>query len=190
MRQSRLLQSFLSFGFIAGFAVLVWAAILQPAAAWKTRQFDQRQASATKVATLKGSLARLAAEEASLGTDTDNASLWPAGQLGEATARVQSAISASATQNAVDLHSITPTQGTALAIARTVSFRLEAEASLDAFSAFLLDLEFHTPALLVESADLRLLSRPTGQGAQPLIFVQMEIIAPVRLNNTSGEVSQ
>lgn len=179
MKLRRALQSFLALAGLAGLAALVWLAILEPAAAWKATQFRERDATAEKIAALRDSISRLKAERAGLDAGTDDGIIWPARQMGEATARVQSEISAAASANGVSLRSITPTDSGSLPVARTVSFRIEAEARLDALRDFLVALEFNSPALLIDRATLRRVSRVDDDGAQPLLFAQIEITAPV-----------
>ena len=108
--------------------------------------------------------------------------LWRAAQTGEATARIQSQLSKIASERGVSLRSISPTRARDLNLAQAAGFRLEMEASLDQLVQFLQAIEYHSPALLVEKASLRRLNKLNSNQPQPLIFAQIEISAPVVLD--------
>lgn len=171
---------------LTGFAGLIWAALLAPAADWQTAQLREREALTTKVTALRATLSRLENEQEQLDQKGDDSGLWPPAPQGQSTARIQSAISASAERSGLAIRSISPTDGQTLALAQMVSFLIEADGPLDAFHAFFADLDGQNPALLIDNATLRLFDRPAPDGTAPvlpLLFAQIQISAPVALAN-------
>lgn len=166
---------------IAGFGMLAWFAALRPAYDWKSNSIAQLSASQTENAKLITSLSRLNAERAQLSGDSSLAIIWSAKRLGEATALVQSEISNLAATHGIILRSVTPVSSKDMPFTSAIGFRIEGEATLDKVTKFLVSLESNTPALIIERAVLRRLNRPGRTAAQPGIFVQLNMIAPVML---------
>jgi len=161
--------------------------VIRPAADWKSEIIARRDAARIEDAKLTASVAKLKTELAALSDNHTDLLAWPAGQIGEATARVQSEISAIASRNGVAVRSVTPNIKSTDDIGTAVSFRVEAEASLDALVAFEIELDFHQPVFLVEQAVLRRLNRTGAEIGQPVVFVQWDILAPVALS-TEGNL--
>lgn len=169
---------------LTGFAGLIWAALLAPAADWQAAQLRERDSLTSKVTALRATLSRLENEQEQLDQKGDDSGLWPPAPQGQSTARIQSAISASAERAGLAIRSISPTDGQTLALAQMVSFLIEADGPLDAFHAFFADLDGQNPALLIDNATLRLFDRPAPDGAGPalpMLFAQIQISAPVAL---------
>ena len=161
--------------------VLVWLAIISPARQWKMHALDQLSASQSEYTRLTASLQRLKAEQAQLSGNATLDTVWKAKRMGQATALVQSEISNIAAKHGVTLRSVTPMSAKDLPFTSGISFRVEGEATLDKLAAFLIELEGSTPALLVERAVLRRLNRPGRTAPQPDVFIQLNLIAPVAL---------
>ena len=179
---SRITSRLFAVFILLGLGVLIWFAILRPANEWQADAFTTLSASQSENTRLNASLSRLKAEQAQLSGDTSLAIIWTAKQMGEATALVQSKISKLAAKHGVTLRSVTPVSGKNLPFASAIGFRIEGEATLDKLAAFLVDLESNSPALLIERAALRRLTRPGRTAAQPSIFVQLNLIAPAILD--------
>jgi hypothetical protein len=107
--------------------------------------------------------------------------LWRASQTGQATALIQSKLAKLATTHGSNLRSIGPTRSRDLNLAQTSGFRLEMEVGLDQLVLFLRAVEHHSPVLIIEKASLRRLNKLNKDQAQPLIFAQIEVSAPVVL---------
>lgn len=178
-------SSIISRGFalfiVAGLGVLVWFAILRPAYDWKNDTLAQLAASQSENAILISSISKLNAERAQLSGDTSLAIIWSAKRMGEATALVQSEISNLAAEHGIMLRSVTPVPSKNIPFTNAIGFRIEGEATLDKLVPFLVAIEAYTPALIIENATLRRLSRPGRTAAQPDVFVQLNLIAPVEL---------
>lgn len=167
---------------LAALAGLVWLTVLAPAHQWKTRALDGLAASQMEYTRLTASLQRLKVERAQLSKGNSLDIIWKAKRMGEATALVQSEISNLAAKHGVMLRSVTPMSAKDLPFTSGIGFRVEGEATLDKLTAFLIELEGSTPALLVERAVLRRLTRPGRTAPQPDVFVQLNLIAPVTLD--------
>lgn len=167
---------------IAGLGVLLWFAILRPVNGWKNDAVAELSASQLEKFKLGGSLSRLNAERSQLSGDTSLAIIWSAKRMGEATALVQSEISDLAAKHGIVLRSVTPVSNKDLPFTSAIGFRIEGEATLDKLATFLVALEANTPALIIEHAILRRLSRPGRTAVQPDVFVQLNLIAPVVLD--------
>ncbi|MHA3915831.1 type II secretion system protein GspM [Halovulum sp. GXIMD14793] len=112
--------------------------------------------------------------------------VWSAEQSGALTAAIQAQVGEIAARHGIQLRSITPTGTRELPSATGTRLRVEGEASLDALSMFLQELEFHQPVLMVEQAILRRLNRPGRLIEQPLLFMQIELVAPSRVLGDAG----
>lgn len=167
---------------LTGLGVLIWLAVLQPAYNWKTNAIAELSASQLENTKLIASLSRLKAERAQLSGDTSLAIIWKAKRMGEATALVQSEISNLAAEHGITLRSVTPVPSRDIPFTSAIGFRIEGEATLDRLTSFLIALEASTPALIIERAVLRRLTRPGRTAAQPDVFVQLNLIAPVALD--------
>lgn len=172
----------LSLLIIAGLGALIWFVILRPAQDWKNDAIAQLSASQSENTKLVASLSRLNAKRAQLPGDTSLAIIWSAKRMGEATALVQSEISKLAAKHSIFLRSVTPVSSRDIPFTSAIGFRIEGEATLDELATFLIALEAYTPALIIENAILRRLTRPGRTAAQPDIFVQLNLIAPVVLD--------
>lgn len=109
--------------------------------------------------------------------------LWKAKQAGEMTAKIQAELGKLATQEGISLRSIIPTVSKDFSQIETTGLRIEAEADLSQFKDFILTLEQHEPALFIERAILRRINRPGISSEQPLIFFQIDILAPVKIGD-------
>ncbi|MCW3783543.1 type II secretion system protein GspM [Defluviimonas salinarum] len=154
--------------------------------------FDWRRSIETELATagaeykrLSESLDALTVRKRRLTETGGQLALWQARQTGEATARVQSVVTELARASGANLRALGPGPSHEFGLVQAVSLRLESEATLDQLSALLQKLEFHAPPLLVETATLRRLNRPGHATEQPLLFVQIDILAPVNLSEES-----
>ncbi|WP_457645941.1 type II secretion system protein GspM [Profundibacter sp.] len=170
---------------LSGFIILgglIWFAILLPASEWKAKAFSELAQSRAEQSKLSESLARLKVERAQLSGDTALDIIWKAKRMGEATALVQSEISNIAAKHGVSIRSITPVPAKEIPFANSIGFRIEGETTLDKLTTFLVDLEANSPALAIERAVLRRLTRPGRTAPQPDVFLQLNLIAPVELD--------
>jgi len=181
-RTRRLLSALAGPAVLVAIAALVWTALLRPAQVWQTQSLQARTDAMQGIERLTRNIAALQAERAGLSDDGALGTVWTAQQMGEATARIQSSLSALAAARGVSLRSVSPTSQRDLSLANAAGFRLELEAGLDQLTGFLTDIEYHTPVLLVERASLRRLNKAgSGQRTQPLVFAQIDLLAPVTL---------
>jgi hypothetical protein len=169
-------------------ALALWFAVLLPLAGWKAQQRTDLADAVDEQARLTRSIAALQAEKTILSGNGDVGFLWRSAQLGTANAEVQSAISDLAAKSGISLRSITPlppSDGQAQS-GTTVAFRIESEAALDALKQFLSTLEYNDRALVVRSGSLRRLARPEGEQPMPVVFFQLDVIAPVTLEGSAS----
>lgn len=162
-------------------ASMAWITGIQPAfdAVRKTsEELHQKQVQKSR---LTASIASLEHEIKDLTGGELEGVVWKAEQSGELTAQIQARLGDMASSNGVNLRSITPTGTREMPSTHATVLRVEGEATLDQLTAFLQELEFHTPVLMVERATLRRLNRPGQNLAQPLVFVQLEVLAPSRI---------
>lgn len=181
MRVANLRAHLLFVVIILGVISLIWLAILQPLATWRAETASRLKDTRAESLRIQQSLLSLTQERNSLALGGTEGLVWAAPQLGEATALVQARVSELAKKNGLSLRSITPLSKRDSVSANSVGFRLELEAPLDRLTAFLVDLEYNSPALAVEQSDIRRLIRPGPDQGQPALFVQLDILAPVVL---------
>ena len=167
---------------LAAGGALIWFAAVVPLQEWRQSALNSRERALEGFQQLQDRIAALKAERAILSESGELGVLWRASQTGEATALVQSHLSQLATGSGVSLRSISPTRARDMTLAQASAFRLEMEAPLDKVASFLRDVENNEPALLVEKASLRRSNRPNSEQAQPLVFVQLEVLAPAQID--------
>lgn len=159
----------------------VWILALQPVfehvhqtTAELGHKRQQRSQLTTNIATLEREIEELSGGELT-------GVIWRSEQIGELTAQIQASIGDMALTNGLKLRSITPAGNRELPSTDATAMRVEGEATLDQLSNFLQELEFHEPVLMVDRAVLRRLNRPGRNPEQPLIFVQLQVLAPSRI---------
>ena len=179
---SHILSRIIAMLALAVLAVLIWLAVISPMYEWKKHVSENLTANQTENARLNASLSRLRTEKAQLSGDSSLDTVWKGKRIGEATALVQSEISNLAAKNGVMLRSIAPISAKGMPFANGIGFRVEGEATLDKLTSFLIDLEGNTPALVIERAVVRRLNRPGRTASQPDVFVQLNLVAPVALD--------
>lgn len=178
MARARLLDGFMALAFLGVVALLIWLAVAQPLQTWRKAQLDARADAIAETQKLQSSIATLRAERNRYDVDGQLDILWQAERSGAATAMIQSEISRMAREQGVSLRAISPARQRDLSLADAVGIRIELEAALDQLSDFLRVVEYHSPALLIERATLRRLSKPGSALAQPLVFAQIDLAAP------------
>lgn len=157
--------------------VALWFGALAPAQAWKDNQYAALSDAQERSAQLIERLEALRDEAAAMSAATDFDGVWTAASPGEATARVQANLSDIARRNGISFRAITPLRSEAIPLKNAVTFRVEAEASLDRLVAFLREAEYTSPVLVFEKGSVRRLSRPGPTSEQPVVFFQFDIMA-------------
>ncbi|MCU0910461.1 MAG: type II secretion system protein GspM [Rhodobacteraceae bacterium] len=169
----------LALGIAAAAAALLTLGVVLPLAEWRARTLAAAEAARDEAERLASAIGRMRTERAQLSGSGIDAVVWPGERLGEVTARVQGRISELAVGHGLQLRSIAPTGTRPLPLTQGVGFRIESETTLDRLTEFLREVEHHAPALTVERATLRRLARPGEEPPQPVLFVQIDILAPV-----------
>lgn len=162
-------------------AVAIWAIIVRPAQTWKHSNAAAFAHAHEQAARLSDRLQSLRLEAAAMSAITEFDGVWMAENGGEATARVQAALSDLARQNGISLRAITPLRTEAIPLKSAVFFRIEAEAPLDHLVGFLRAAEYNTPVLVFEKGSIRRLSKPGLLTEQPVVFFQFDIMAAFEL---------
>lgn len=157
--------------------------VFRPVLIWRDTAFSQLESAIQEREHLQQTLARLSQERAALREVDLSSQLWIASQPGAATARVQSRLSELAAQNGLSLRSVTPVGERELPATRAIGIRLEMEATLDRLVSLLLAAEYHQPSLIIETATLRRLTRSEASSRQPTLFLQLQIVAPIRIED-------
>ena len=174
---SRRLRSLVLLVALCGAGVTLWFTVLAPAQAWKGAQSTALSDAQERAAQLIGRLETLRNEAAAMSASTDFDGVWAAASPGEATARVQASLSDIARRNGISFRAITPLRADAIPLKNAVTFRVEAEASLDRLIAFLREAEYTSPVLVFEKGSIRRLSRPGPPSEQPIVFFQFDVMA-------------
>ncbi|WP_268745986.1 type II secretion system protein GspM [Ruegeria halocynthiae] len=161
--------------------------IIAPLSSWKVTGLDARSQALDEIQRTQATIDRLKQQNSRISQNEEEDFLWRAEQIGAVTAQIQTALSASAASNGVSLRSITPLKTKRMASVEAAGFRLEFEATLDQVLGFLQQIEYSSPALLVEKASLRQLSRPGSDQTQPILNGQLELIAPFHVGEAVAE---
>ena len=176
-------ERFIGYALVLALAGLVWIALISPLSSWRSDSLLQHEAATREHSKMLTSTRRLQSEVEFFSQSGSQAYIWQAEQSGEATAKIQSELNNLATKSGITLRSISPAAAKQLPFTTGTTFRLEGEATLDQILSFVLSIEFNEPALLTERASLRRLIRPGRTSEQPLMFFQLDIIAPVLIGN-------
>ena len=184
---SRPLDAAIAVAILLGLGALAWAAVGAPLADWRARALAERPRVIAQIGELQARIADLRADRDRLAGGGELDVLWRAAQTGEATARLQSELSRLASDRGVSLRSISPMRTRDLTLAQAAGFRLEMEAALDQLASFLRDVEYHSPALVVDRASLGRLDKAGPAQPQPLLFAQVEISGTVVLTGEPGQ---
>ncbi len=166
-------------GFILIVTIAFGAFLLSGISSWRGNVFDLSASLTSERHRLEQSVARLSNEKNAFQTDDVSRLLWEARQTAEATAKIQSGINNIAGNAGIKMRSIAPIQNNHQDSFASISFRLEFEANLVLLVPFLKELEYSQPAVVVTSAHIRRLARPTTTSTHPDIFVQLEVTAPI-----------
>ncbi len=153
---------------------------------WRASTLASRASVAGERTRLAASVARLEAEKQMFVLDDLTGLIWEGLQSAEVTAKVQSALNDTARQNGIVMRSIAPANQRGQA-ADVLGFRLEFEASLPQLVAFLKEIEFGRPPIIITRANMRRLVRANQEEAQPVLFVQIDVNAPVLRDDEVGE---
>lgn len=165
---------------LAVVAGATWLVIIQPISAWANVQITERDTLKEQNLRLRQTVQRLDRERNSFElTDTGNL-IWESHQVGQTTARIQQVINETATGQGIRMRSVAPGRSTISDIAEAIGFRLEFDAHLDQLTAFLRTIETNEPLLIVAQTKLRRLARQNSENTQPLVFVQMDVVAPIQ----------
>ncbi|MES0863750.1 type II secretion system protein GspM [Ruegeria sp. SCPT10] len=187
MLRRRYINATGAFAACAAIAVLVCFSIVAPLNAWKARGLEMRNQALSEIDRTQATIDRLKQQSEILAQNENQEFLWRAEQIGAVTAKIQTVVTASAANNGVSLRSITPLKAKRIATVDAASFRLEFEASLDQVTGFLKEIEYATPALLVEKAQFRQFRKPADDRSQPVLNAQLELIAPIYLEEVVAE---
>lgn len=167
--------------FLCLFAIALWFTLGAPLTRWKAEQINARVTAENALYAMHARRDNLATEITNVEQHDLTGLFWSAAQQGEATALIQSDISATASRHGILLRSVTPFKPREETLPGATGFRLEFEAHLDQLAGFLKEIEYDAPALVVSNTILRRLNRPGAPTEQPAVFVQIDVLAPVRL---------
>lgn len=187
MSRANIANNFVFMGTIAAFCAVVWFSVLAPLQEWRSSTLETRSKIIGEINQLERRIDTLGLEQAQLSSGHALDVLWRASQTGQVTARIQSDLSQLATARGINLRSISPVRSRDMNLAQATGFQIEMEAAMDQLSAFLRDIEYHSPALLIERASLRRLNKRNTNQPQPLVFAQIEVVAPVVLEEPPNQ---
>jgi len=159
------------------FCIVAIALLIIPIVEWKSTTIAQRDQLVLDHANLTERSQKLRQDVASYAGD----------DLGQVTAQVQTTLNALSQNSGIALRSIGPVTPRDQSLGTVVGFRLEFEAGLDQLTAFLREIEYHTPALVVANGTLRRIVRPGDTAAQPRLFAQLVLTAPIQLPSGAEE---
>ncbi|SMX26034.1 General secretion pathway protein M [Pelagimonas phthalicica] len=184
---SRLSSLLLALALLVGFFALIWLSVGQGLYNWRDTALSKREEMRSELQKLEGSLAALKRDHSQFGETGELTLIWAAKEAGAVTALIQSEISKLAKDHGVSLRAVTPAKESGLSLQEATGFRIEFEASLDQLTGFLQDIEYSSPALVVDRAVLRRLNKPGHKHPQPLVFAQIDLAAPIRLDNRESD---
>lgn len=162
-------------------AALVYVVAVQPFTQWRERVEAEYVNALETQQRLSESIARMSTEIDGIANDPDLPLAWLAPQMGQANAQVQAQLGQLAREAGISLRSTTPIGERDLPYAESIAFRLEGEGDLDQWQDLLRAIEFNNPPILIERGTMRRLVRPGPESEQPTLYAQLELFAPVML---------
>lgn len=157
-------------------------AVVGAAAHWRNKSLIQ-------LATLQGEHKRLVAAKHSLQTTLASLDfggsdqvLWQANSTSQAEATIQSFLTSVGSNAGIQFRSISSLPGRS---DNSAAFRMELEAPLDQLISFLRLLEYNIPAIPIDRAAIRRLTRPGAQWDFPVLIVQIDVFAQLNLQDGS-----
>ncbi|MEE9455321.1 MAG: type II secretion system protein GspM [Paracoccaceae bacterium] len=168
-------------GIFALLVMSVWVLAISPVLQIKTTVASELTAAHLEKDRLTRAAANLTYQLENIDTVDVQDEIWQARQLGEMTARIQARLGEIARENGVTLRAVTPAAARDMPHVDTTALRIEGEADLGQFRNLILSIEHHSPTLFVERATIRRLNRVERQSEQPLVFFQLDIAAPIRV---------
>lgn len=163
----------LGFGFVIGQPI--WA-VRQSVSAQVERESKRHQ-------DLSARLAALIAEEERLSSIAVETIGWQGDRVGEVSARIQSEINLTARRLGLQLRSVTAIETEPLAGQETAGLRIEVEAPSDRAMSLIKALETTEPPILVSRMNVRRLNRNAPNLTQPIIYLRLELQAPVQITS-------
>ncbi|MEM9099457.1 MAG: GspMb/PilO family protein [Pseudomonadota bacterium] len=152
----------------------IWA-LRQDVARQVERETEQQRDLAARLLTL-------VAEDDRLSSSIPPSIGWEGSRIGEVSARIQSAITASARRLGLQLRSVTAIETEPLAGQQTAGLRIELEAPSDVAMTFMRSVEATEPPLMITRANLRRVNRNAPGITQPFLYLRLELTAPVRIS--------
>lgn len=165
--------------------VSLWVGIASPIVQWRDQMLADATTAEVEAVRLRAAKNSLTREKLALSEETNEDLFWRAAQVGEAYAKVQSNVSSAATENGVSLRTATPLPAQSSGGVETIAVRVEFEADLGQLTGFLRAIEFNSPTLPIQRANLRRVIRANDLSALPTMFVQIDISAPVLMEDGS-----
>lgn len=140
-------------------------------------------------ARLETRIAQLQTDLAQLDGQSVEAIGWQGSRTGEISARIQSQIGERARAHGLQLRSVAAIEADDVAGSAATGFRVELQAPMDQAARFLRDLEIATPPILARRTNIRRLNRGRGQSPQPVVFMRLELAAPI-IVSAAGDARQ
>ncbi|MEM1159381.1 MAG: hypothetical protein AAGJ28_00470 [Pseudomonadota bacterium] len=166
---------------LAGLGLLVWFGAVDPALSAMQGVRNDLGREAAMRSRLENTLLRLDVEATELNEARAEMPGWRGARIGEISASIQAAISREARRNGLALRSVTATEADDIATSSAAGLVTELQAPLDQATGFLRGLEGMTPPIIVRRINMRRVNRQDRDSAQPLVFLRLELAAPIVL---------
>lgn len=168
------------------FAVLMFLFLSFEMRNWKSDVLARSEDLRRRALHLENSKLALLSELNFLEDGSDLSLKWASEEIGAAVALIQNSITNLAAKNAVQIRSVAPGGVESADGTEYASFAIDLEARLDDFSGMLRSIEGHNPAIFVEQATLRRISRPGDDAEQPLLGARLVVSAPLSIPEVPG----
>ena len=170
-----------------GAAVVLSAALffglIRPWVNWSERIETDFDSNLNRISQVQGSITYLNQQLSTSNSEAAFGDVMRASDMGLARAQIQASLGDLALAHNLRFRTISPINSPKIDQFQSLAFRIETETDLASLRDFLVSLEQAKPMILVETGSLRRLSRNSSNAFQPMIYVQLDVFAPIILED-------
>ena len=180
---SRSASYLLPIGAVVVLSAALFFGLISPWVNWSERVETDYKTNLDRVSQLHESITYLNQQLSTSNSEAAFGDVLKASDMGLARAQIQASLGDLAVARNIRFRSISPINAPQIDQFESLAFRIESETDLASLRDFLASLEQAKPMILVETGSLRRLSRNSSDVLQPMVNVQLDVFAPIILED-------